>query len=163
MDLERVDQVTKYCYPFPIYILGDPNISFLRALSLNYVDVTNEVLDSLLLKCPSLEFLLVSSSESLVGQFVFSAPLNLKHLEIAQCLNLKDLQIYVLNLRSLTFFGPYSTRLKLENTPNLDALSFGGSYCECVFPKFPPPSHFCSRLQMLTLNIVKEVSELYFF
>ena len=161
LDLERLGRDTKDCYPFPVKIFSNPNIGLLKALSLNYVDVNKEVLDSLLQKCPTLEFLHVSNSECLVGLVSFGASQKLKHLEIVQCPKLKYLQISATNLRSLTFVGPKTTRLIVENNPNLTSVSFGGHYCHHTiraFPKMLPTSQFRSRLQMLSLDIIEEVS-----
>jgi hypothetical protein len=156
LDLKRLNEKTRDCYPFPEMILGNPNISLLRALSMNYIDVTNEELSSLLSKIPSVESLCVSSSESLAGHLVLRAPPKLKNLVISSCENLTDLQIDAVNLESLTFVGPRRTGLCLENTPNLVEVSFGGRFCErtpFVFPKPLPVSHFASQLQMLTLDL----------
>ncbi|KAM7483509.1 hypothetical protein LguiB_008092 [Lonicera macranthoides] len=161
LDLERLGLGidTRDCYPFPVQILGNPNITFLKAISLNYVDATKEVLESLLLKCPSLEFLRISNSECLVGEVVIGVSLKLIHLEIVRCPNLKDLHISALKLRSLTFDGRETTRLRLENTPDLAAISLGGLYCQTTiraFSRLPPTSPFRTRLRMLTLDIVEE-------
>ena len=125
------------CYPFRAQSHGNnSNISCLTRLNLNYVDFAGEDLEYLLSNCPFLEFIHIFNSPGLVRVNVAAPCPNLKHLEIRHSYYLKSLDISSApNLKSLTYFGPYETKLSLRNVPNLSDLSFDGFYCIYIVGK----------------------------
>ncbi|KAL3504370.1 hypothetical protein ACH5RR_034211 [Cinchona calisaya] len=88
----------------------------LKALSLNRVNMSGEVLEFILHNCQYLERLVVCGSENLINVEV-SGPPALKHLEICFCYNMKCLTICDANLVSLKI--SCVDKLVLKNVPML--------------------------------------------
>ncbi|KAM7480038.1 hypothetical protein LguiA_028251 [Lonicera macranthoides] len=121
----------QHCYKFPEHSLGNSNINCLTSLKLHYVGVTQDILEYLLSNCPHIESVCISASPCLLGLKILPTSLKLKYLEIVHCHHLKFLEIFAINLTSLTYSGP-QIELCLKNVPNLAALSFGGYYAENI-------------------------------
>ncbi|KAM7514786.1 hypothetical protein LguiA_004369 [Lonicera macranthoides] len=127
-------------YPFPVVqCLGNNslNISCLTSLNLNFVNMTDEVLEYLLSSCPSLEFVRILNSPSLEGVRVLDPCPKLKHLEITHCYNLAFLDISSApSLASLSYSGPQDTTLCFRNVPNLSDVSLGSFYGKLKVERF---------------------------
>lgn len=166
MNLERVFVTYKNCNPFPSQYLDNSKLNGLVSLNLNFVDVTEEVVEYFLSNCPFLEVLRITSSPSLLSAKVIATSQRLKCLEIQWCHHLKYLEISALNLTSLTFSGAMDARLCFKNVPNLTSVSLGGLYCGYVYENFHCLSVSFSQIEKLQLDLSTEVSDsfwLYFF
>ncbi|KAM7483332.1 hypothetical protein LguiB_007915 [Lonicera macranthoides] len=147
------------CYPFPEQCLGNSNINFLTSLKLQFVGVTQEILEYLLSNCPNLEFVCISNSPCLLGLKVFPASCpKLEYLEIVHCHHLKFLEISAITLMSLTYSGP-RIELCLKNVPNLAALSFGGFYADNIIrdKNFSRLSISLSQIAKLKLDLAADM------
>ncbi|KAM7480043.1 hypothetical protein LguiA_028256 [Lonicera macranthoides] len=147
------------CYPFPEQCLGNSNINFLTSLKLQFVGVTQEILEYLLSNCPNLEFVCISNSPCLLGLKIFPASCpKLEYLEIVHCHHLKFLEISAITLTSLTYSGP-RIELCLKNVPNLAALSFGGFYADNIIrdKNFSRLSISLSQIAKLKLDLAADM------
>ncbi|KAM7502915.1 hypothetical protein LguiB_001819 [Lonicera macranthoides] len=117
-------------------------------------DVAGDDLEYLLSNCPFLEFIHVLNSPGLVRVNVVAPCPNLKHLEISHSYYLKSIDISSApNLKSLTYFGPYETKLSLGNVPNLSDLSFGGFYCMYIVGKHRQLPITLGQMEKLRLSL----------
>jgi hypothetical protein len=145
---------------FPLNVLGFYQLSAvkmvcLKSLNLSYVNVSDEVLEYLLMpeNCPSLEVVCITFSDSLVSIRVVAPCLKLKQLKIQICENLKCLDIYSApNLTSFLYRGPEETKICLREVPNLTDVTLVGDFCKAaVDENFNQPSIPFSRIEKLKL------------
>ncbi|CAI0419979.1 unnamed protein product [Linum tenue] len=131
---------------------GLSDIRFLQSLCLAFVDVSDEILEHFLCNCPLLEKLAVQHSHGLVRFKVaagLSSPLPLKHLEVAHCKNLKEIEIDAPNLTYFKLDGrfPDGINLRMENISSLTGLDLYNMIDPG--PVFLPRAKF-ARLETLT-------------
>ncbi|XP_059648955.1 F-box/LRR-repeat protein At2g42730-like isoform X3 [Cornus florida] len=128
-----------YTYAFPFWLLNLPlgfsSFDTLTSLCLTCVNITGEGVAYFLSSCPLLEHLSLRLSLSLVNLKVAGTSLKLKHLEIASCTNLKDIEISAINLVSFKYFGP-KISMSFQKVPllaeNTEIYMCEGGF----FPKF---------------------------
>lgn len=146
-------QLKPYAFP-PLHSQNRdfPICNFLRALKLDSVNVTGEVLEYFICNCPFLERLCVKHSDTLVNLKVAGPSLRLKYLEISYCFKLENLEISATDLVSFKYFGPRIT-MPLNYAPNLVEVNIGGQYCEYVIYDFQEFSSYFSQLETLTLDV----------
>ncbi|KAJ4821767.1 hypothetical protein Tsubulata_046261 [Turnera subulata] len=95
------------------------SIKCLTSLSLRCVNVTGEIICHFLSCCPSLEQLVVDSSNLLVSiKVVGPSPLWLKHLDILRCPNFISVELCVPNLVHFGYEGR-EMKMRFGNTPFL--------------------------------------------
>ncbi|KAM7478333.1 hypothetical protein LguiA_026546 [Lonicera macranthoides] len=157
VNLERVFVTSKNCYLFPSQYLDNSKLSGLVSLNLNFVDVTEEVVEYFLSNCPFLEVLRITSSPSLLSAKVIATSQRLKCLEILHCHHMKYLEISALNLTSLTFSGEMDATLCFKSVPNLASLSLGGFYCGYIYENFHRLSISFSQIDKLRLDLSTEM------
>ncbi|KAH7541857.1 hypothetical protein FEM48_Zijuj02G0011900 [Ziziphus jujuba var. spinosa] len=109
---------TTSSFVFPSKIIK--HLKFLKVLSLVCVHVSQEVLESLLSKCPLLERLEVVHSDTLINLRVRGPSLALKHLKLKYCFNVKSIEI-------------------------CDAINMVSFYCDCHEPLKDPPLRLVLR------------------
>ncbi|XP_059626061.1 F-box/FBD/LRR-repeat protein At5g22660-like [Cornus florida] len=124
----------------------------LTAICFTYVDVTAECLECFLSSYPFLEEVSVDNSACLVNVKVYGQ--SLKHLKIAYCWFLEDIEISAKSLVSLEYFG-HQINLCFKSACHLSKLNLGGQFCK--FMKFSQFSSYTSQLQTLVLKLDYEV------
>ncbi|KAJ4825727.1 hypothetical protein Tsubulata_001232 [Turnera subulata] len=113
-----------YTFPKDLYQhlktpAGLLSIKCLSSLSLRWVNVTGGILCHFLSCCPSLEQLVVDSSNLLVSiKVVRPSPLRLKHLDILRCPNFVSVELCVPNLVHFGYDGG-EMKMRIGNTPFL--------------------------------------------
>lgn len=141
-------------YSFPKWNMSlyqTHNVSCLRYLCLQYVDITTEDVDYLLCTCVFLEDLSIISSQSLsYVRSACSSPLQLKHLTVAACRQLRTIDILAPKLLSFKHDGN-PIELHIRNAFNLSKVSFGsvryrGDVLAYAFESF---SKYNSQLEYL--------------
>lgn len=160
LDLERISGSSENIYRFPAQsVTAHPTIkNSLTHLKLNYVDVTQQLLEYLLSNCPFLEFVCVRGSQSLVGAIFVAASPKFKYVEISNCNSVWFLMISAINLSSFKYVGP-KARVEFKNVPNIADVSFGGPYCLDIVDKFQQQIIPFSQLEKLKLDMTRTVSE----
>ncbi|KAL7108690.1 hypothetical protein ACP275_06G128000 [Erythranthe tilingii] len=121
-------------YSFPKELLDQnnggvvsSNFKSLKALSLDRVNVSSEVIEFFLRNCPLLEQLTIHNEKELSNLEVWGLSLVLKHLEITDCDKLRSLKVSAPNLTSFKFSMLWGEVL-LENVPMLVDVSVSGAY-----------------------------------
>ncbi|XP_060667863.1 putative FBD-associated F-box protein At5g38570 [Ziziphus jujuba] len=120
-----------------------PSNKFLKILSLDCVQVSQEVLESLLSKYPLLERLEVLHSDALINLRIRGPSLALKHLKLKNCYNVESIEICdAVNLVSFQYCNCHDPlddpplRLVLRNAPklvNVDISLFNVNYLHHAF------------------------------
>ncbi|KAI5328695.1 hypothetical protein L3X38_028092 [Prunus dulcis] len=127
LDFVKEYGVNKDSYMFPRKLLGLEEgfasrhcvgLKSLKVLSLNFIDVTGEILEHFLSMCPFLERLSVSFVEKLVNLRVVGPSIALKYLKLDECDDLKRVEISNTNLLSFIHTGT-AIDLRLSNVPSL--------------------------------------------
>ncbi|XVF09918.1 hypothetical protein REPUB_Repub07fG0138700 [Reevesia pubescens] len=139
-------------YLFPSHLLCDSSFACLSSLRLTYVDVTEEILNSVLIHCPSLEVLQVIHAPNLIRFRVSDPSIKLKCLELTICYGLEDVEISVVNLVSFSFLGP-RLDIRFKNVPHLVEVSLGGLYVIDAVCNFQKLSCCFPLLETLTLDV----------
>ncbi|XP_074320402.1 FBD-associated F-box protein At4g10400-like [Silene latifolia] len=124
----------------------------LKSLRLSWVEISEEVLEFILLHCHLLEQLCVNSSETLHRLNIVSD--KLKHLTLINCVNLKQLQIDAVNLISFHFKDTRKcvlTHMVFKRVPKLVEADFDGKSCMYPFPILERISHLPKQLTKLSL------------
>ncbi|KAL7100147.1 hypothetical protein ACP275_09G129400 [Erythranthe tilingii] len=138
------------CYKFPTidklfksYVFGS-----LRSLRLVDVDIEDDVVRSLLVLCPSIEYLCIRASNATKNLEVVDPLPNLKELEISDCHNLESMKIYAMSLVSCTYQGR-EIGLPFKRTPNLTELTLGEEFFQSFM--FEPNKHSSYSVQLVKL------------
>lgn len=106
-----------------------PNYMCLVALRLMNVNVTAEVVQHFLAKCPFLEQLcLVCSATTLNLKIAGAESLKLKYLDLYCCRPMENLEISAPNLISFAYTG-LKKMVPFKNVPHLCELCIGDEYC----------------------------------
>ncbi|KAK8506141.1 hypothetical protein V6N13_002781 [Hibiscus sabdariffa] len=143
-------------YRFGWKVFSSSGIRFLSGLCLKHVDVSGQVLESFLLKCPLLETLHVSHSKQLTHINVRGSSLRLKHLHISFCKCIKSIEVYAPNLVSFEYRGLERVHIDLKYVPQLCDVSYAGQWeTRQVFElrKSIPSCLATSQLVNLSLHI----------
>lgn len=127
----------------------------LKTLILKCVDVSGEVLESLLHNFKSLKQLVVFRSYALVNLDVSGPSLALRHLAIEGCVNMKSLSVCHANIISLKI-DHLLPILVLKNAPRLIDIQVGGFIRLDVVNQI---SSCLSKLEILRLGIHGDVTE----
>ncbi|KAI3454253.1 hypothetical protein Pfo_010916 [Paulownia fortunei] len=142
------------CHPIErlrILPLGISSCESLITLSLTEVDVTVEVLDFFISNCPFLEELCVKDS----GRLKYLRPscplIQLRRLEIVNCVGFRSLEICSPNLLSYTFYGD-RIPMALKNVSSLISLSLGAIVPGILIVNLIQISGCLSRLETLMLH-----------
>ncbi|XP_059648953.1 FBD-associated F-box protein At5g60610-like isoform X2 [Cornus florida] len=153
-----------YTYAFPFWLLNLPlgfsSFDTLTSLCLTCVNITGEGVAYFLSSCPLLEHLSLRLSLSLVNLKVAGTSLKLKHLEIASCTNLKDIEISAINLVSFKYFGP-KISMSFQKVPLLAEVSIRGHYCDILVSEYKKPTFYLSQLEKLILELDCQNTEIY--
>ncbi|KAH7852611.1 hypothetical protein Vadar_027002 [Vaccinium darrowii] len=138
-------------YTFPKHSLSLSNFNSLTSLSMKNVDVTGEVIESFLCKCPLLEELSVVES-TCIGNLQISGPsLKLRHLEIIPRQVSANIEISASKLVSFKYGGaPISMTLKY--VPALKVARFGTKYSLFLVRNFEQLSVILLQLDTLALD-----------
>lgn len=141
-------------HKFPPF--GSTSLESLRALSLNQVQVTEEVIRHLLSRSPLLEYLCIRGSDN-VHNLKIAGPLSLslKFLEIGDCARLESIEISAILLTSFKYSGE-KISLAIQNAPQLVDLSF--QRCLHGFDMCRQLSSYLPQLKKLVLNPSRPVS-----
>ncbi|GAB4860082.1 hypothetical protein Ancab_011560 [Ancistrocladus abbreviatus] len=99
-------------------VLTKHRLDSLTCLCLKFVEVTGEVVEEILLKCPNLEALSMVDSVSLKNLKVPGPVSKLRRLEIRCCRQMTHVEISAINLVSLIYFGPWPS-IFFSNVPRL--------------------------------------------
>ncbi|XP_074313916.1 putative F-box/LRR-repeat protein At4g15060 [Silene latifolia] len=125
----------------------------LKSLCLSCVDLSDEVLEFILLHCHLLEQLYVKSSETLHRLNIVSD--KLKRLTLIYCIYLKQLQIDAVNLISFHFKDIREcvlTHMVFKRAPKLVEANFDGESCIYLFPILERISHLPKQLTKLSFS-----------
>ncbi|KAH9607141.1 hypothetical protein KSS87_005066 [Heliosperma pusillum] len=122
----------------------------LASLSLNYVNITSEVVDNILLSCPVLENLYIRQSIFLTS--IKSQSSSLKHLDVSYCEELHTIDISAPKMVLFRYFGQPIT-LNVRNAVSLSSLFIGGGPGEDITYAFEPMSKYFSQLEALCLEL----------
>ncbi|GMJ11738.1 hypothetical protein HRI_004843000 [Hibiscus trionum] len=114
-------------YWFGPELCASSEIKFLTSICFKHVEVSDQVLESLLSNCPLLETLHVSHSPSveLTKLNVCGSSLRLKHLHISFCNFIRSIEVYAPNLVSFEYSGDRLWHLVLSYVPQLRDVSYG--------------------------------------
>ncbi|KAL2921147.1 hypothetical protein RDABS01_012638 [Bienertia sinuspersici] len=126
----------------------------LTDVCLKYVNVSVEVIDCMLSKCPSLERFSLWKSCPEKKDKVSIQSSKLKSLGFVKC-KYKKIEICAPNLVSLQYNGK-KKGLCLAHVPLLSELSIAGDYCVDCFERDAPKFSYLSQLRRLTLDIKPE-------
>lgn len=140
-----------------------PFMKSLTYLSLNYVPVTERLIEHFLSTCPLLEQLHVADSEILLNLKVSGPSLRLKMLEVAYCSKLDTIEIFAPNLLSFIYLGLCQRiRILIEHAPSLVEVSVGDYRLSVGANALRSISNCFSQLETLTLrmDLQKEVAAL---
>ncbi|XP_057466659.1 F-box/FBD/LRR-repeat protein At1g13570-like [Actinidia eriantha] len=151
---------TKGLYSFPPHSLDVSGFNSLTSLSLNIVDVTGDVIESIISNCPSLEELCVCHIGCIENLNISGPSLKLRHLEIKHCHPLQNLKISASKLVSFKYFGRVGC-MPLKNAPALNVAHFGSFFCEHVVRNFGLLSDYISQLETLCLDLWHRGSDYY--
>ncbi|XVF62173.1 hypothetical protein PTKIN_Ptkin08bG0195700 [Pterospermum kingtungense] len=110
-------------YMLTLPFLQNCKLDSLTSLSLNTVEVTQEVVEYILSCCPLLECLSMVTSISLVNLKVSGPTVKLKHLKIIGCHSVQRIEISALSLVSFKFWGS-GARINFNDVPSLVEASF---------------------------------------
>ncbi|XP_074318035.1 putative FBD-associated F-box protein At1g61330 [Silene latifolia] len=122
----------------------------LASLSLNFVNITSEIVDSILLSCPFLENLHIRKSIFLTS--IKSQSSSLKQLDVSHCDKLQTIDISAPNMVFFKYFGQ-PIELNIRNAVSLSSLFIGaGTGLEITYA-FEPMSKYFSQLEFLYLQI----------
>ncbi|KAH7549766.1 hypothetical protein ACOSQ2_025564 [Xanthoceras sorbifolium] len=135
-------------------ILCDSRLDSLTTVLFNHVNVTGEVIQTLLSRCPFLEMLRVSNAMSLVDLKVSGPSLKLKRLEIVNCHELDYIEISALSLVSFKYKGQV-TIISIKDAPCLAEVIFEGSYA-CLLNNGSWYSCCLPQLEKLMLDMTCE-------
>ncbi|KAL3500933.1 hypothetical protein ACH5RR_040026 [Cinchona calisaya] len=138
---------------------GPSGFVYMKSLTLKNVDVSGELLECFLVRCPLLCNLSVLCSRSLINLKVCGASLQLKVLNITNCTNLTNLEVSAPKLVSIQFAGRREI-LQIHNVPSLLDLMIDGQAVVCITHPFILVQHNFSQLQTLVLkgySILKNV------
>ncbi|XP_040374270.1 putative F-box/FBD/LRR-repeat protein At5g56810 isoform X1 [Rosa chinensis] len=127
IDLQGDRGVAPYCshYTFPENLFRNPFgvswFSWLTHLSLNYVNITSELVEHFISNCQLLEHLFIAGSEYLEDLKVVGELLRLKFLQICDCLNLFQLEISAPCLETFFYDGEcrYNINIRVTYAPLL--------------------------------------------
>lgn len=158
LDLRRYDESYQgpKCFTFPSSLLSGLGFNTLTSLSLNSVELTDDVLAHILCKCPLIEEISLKSL-SLVNVIIENPP-KLMYFELRYCTDLRNLEVSATNLISFKYFGPIIQN-PFKNVPLLSEVSIGGDYVEeLVRRKFHDLSGVLSQIKMLVLELEYMVS-----
>ncbi|KAK8506138.1 hypothetical protein V6N11_059850 [Hibiscus sabdariffa] len=129
-------------------------IRFLISLCLKHVDVSGQVLESFLSKCPLLETLHVSHSKQLTRLTVWGSSLRLKHLHISFCKCIKSIEVYATNLVTFEYRGSRCVHIDLKCVPQLCDVSYAGQWESIrVFHLYEPVPSFLPTSQLVNLSL----------
>lgn len=134
-----------------VYMLRSAYFSGLVSLRLKSVDVSGEVLEDILSSCKVLEELSVVGSNCLRELRVAGPSLNLKCLELSDCLKLVTCEIDAPNLKAFEYVGQLGSPL-LKNLSSLSEMSVGCFFFVKFICKFPQCFNFYSQLNTLKLR-----------
>jgi hypothetical protein len=137
-------------YHFPEEVLCYSNIKLLRVLRMCNVEVDGPLLEDILTKCPSLEEMSLSLSETL--RRVKLNGINLKLIKIRRCFKVEYLEVDAPNLTSFVYTGGKPSIRLTNSASKLHALELGGWYCDRNFPMFPEVSSFFSQIDTLIVD-----------
>lgn len=122
----------------------------LTSLCLKYVNISEEVLEYLLCSFPILEKLCIERSEYLTS---IKASLQLKHLDISKCPDLKTIDISATKLLSFRYCG-LPIELHIRNASFLSEVSIGSARTTDVRTfAFDSLTEYFSQLEYLSLQI----------
>ncbi|XP_057459818.1 F-box/LRR-repeat protein At3g26922-like isoform X2 [Actinidia eriantha] len=139
------------CFNFPSNLLSGLGFNTLTSLSLNSVELTDDVLAHILCNCPLIEEISLKSP-SLVNVIIENPP-KLMYFELRYCTDLRNLEVSAINLISFKYFGPIIQN-PFKNVPLLSEVSIGGDYVEeLVRRKFHDLSGVLSQIKMLVLEL----------
>ncbi|KAJ4713526.1 FBD-associated F-box protein [Melia azedarach] len=124
------------------------SISSLRSLSLTGVNLTPEIIESLVHNCPLLERLCVANSEPLLGLRVVVSSIRLKHLIIERSFSKGEFEISAPSLLSFKYYGS-RIKLNIRNVPQLVDVSMGGYHLSNLIPPF---INYLTQLETLELH-----------
>ncbi|XP_021732614.1 uncharacterized protein LOC110699403 [Chenopodium quinoa] len=154
LELEWPDSPLRYC-PGEAYTLKpslfESGISFLTCLRLIGVNVSGELLEFLLTECHHLEQLFVEGSKTLVSLKV--ASFKLKQLSIHYCSSLNKLEIDVVNLCYLDYFG--KPIIEFKSLPlSLVEAAFDGECCRATTPICQQIACFAMQLSKFSVRFM---------
>ncbi|XP_057459814.1 F-box/LRR-repeat protein At2g42730-like isoform X2 [Actinidia eriantha] len=152
LDLRRYNESYQgpKCFTFPSSLLSGLGLNTLTSLSLQSVELTEDVLAHILSNCPLIEEISLKSP-SLVN-VIIEGPPKLMYFELRYCMNLRNLEISATNLISFKYFGPIIEN-PFKNVPLLSEVSIGGDYGEeLVHRKFHDLSGVLSQIKRLVLE-----------
>ncbi|XP_074320403.1 F-box/LRR-repeat protein At3g26922-like [Silene latifolia] len=156
LDLDLLPSTNSPRFSLGLDLLKHPQnngIVNLKSLRLSWVNLSDEVLEFILLHCRLLEQLYVKSSETLHKLNIVSD--KLKHLTLINCIYLKQLQIDAVNLISFHFNDNCErvlTHMVFKRVPKLVEASFDGDSCIHPFPILERISHLPKQLTKLSFS-----------
>ncbi|XP_024177213.1 uncharacterized protein LOC112182887 [Rosa chinensis] len=153
--LEFLADCSANFYLFPHKLTG---FDSLKALELEFVDVTQDTLDDLVRNSPSLERLRVSFTHSLIKVAIIgnrNRPVALKSLVMSRNRHLKAIEIRNAPLLALLSYVGHPIDVVVENVPLLSEsnLSYRSSNKDCIALPFSQLSSCISQLHTLVMDI----------
>ncbi|OMO51785.1 Integrase, catalytic core [Corchorus capsularis] len=138
-------------------------LSTLSSLCLKRVDLTEEVINSVLTNCPSLEILRVQEAVVLKRFRISDPSISLKCLELTGCRWLEDAEISGVNLVSFKFTG-LTVDIRYKNLPRrLAKLSLGALYVnKVIVEELEQVLRFRMQLETLVLDVNTDWMAAYF-
>ncbi|KAJ4713527.1 FBD-associated F-box protein [Melia azedarach] len=133
-------------YTFPKEL---SSISSLKSLSLSGVNVTSEIIESLVYNCPLLERLCVANSRPWLCLKVVISSIRLKHLVIEGCFSNEEFEISTPSLLSFKYHGTGHIKLNVQNVPQLVDLYISGYNLSNMIRPF---INYLTQLETLELH-----------
>ncbi|XVF31361.1 hypothetical protein REPUB_Repub16aG0139200 [Reevesia pubescens] len=143
-------------YPFP----GLSGTEFLTCLSLQYLGVTDEIMESILSNCPMLESLHLRFSPLLLYPKVSGSSLRLKHLDISFCHFIQSLEVCAPNLVSFEYSGK-KIQFYIRYAPKLQELCYYDPRNYGIMHAFFQLARYIRQLVALTFCIYNIEEQLW--
>lgn len=117
----QIETYIEHLFELPSSAVAVVELISLKKLVLKSVNVSNAILEELLINSPQLEMLRIHRSAYMTHVEVGGKSLNLKHLEITNCCEVESIYLYDFNLVSFTY-NSQAIDLHLKNLPMLKEL-----------------------------------------
>ncbi|CAI9302660.1 unnamed protein product [Lactuca saligna] len=150
--LRLSDRNIEHLFEWPSSAVAVVKLISLKKLVLKSVNVSNAILEELLVNSPQLEMLCIHRSLYMMHVEIGGKALNLKHLEITNCCEVEAIYLYDFNLITFIYNGQ-AIDLGLTDLPNLKELDIGPGLARLKPNVFGKISTCFSYIQALSLKI----------